>query len=109
MLRRRPTVRAARAIWDYCEHSAAYVFGHMLGDPVADRLLEAIKAAADQGLTGEQMSAVFGRHVPASRLESAREELLSRGLIAVERKHTGGRPLLLARYCEIREESEESR
>jgi hypothetical protein len=102
-------VRAAKAVWDYCEASAAYVFGHTLGDPVADRLLEAIKAGADQGLTGEQMSAVFGRHVSASRLELAREELLSRGVITVETKQTRGRPLLLARYCEISEESEESR
>ncbi len=39
-------LRAALAVWQYCEDSARYVFGDALGDPVADELLEALRGAA---------------------------------------------------------------
>jgi hypothetical protein len=36
-------LKAALAVWDYCEASANYIFGTKTGNPVADRIIEALK------------------------------------------------------------------
>jgi hypothetical protein len=90
-------IRAALAVWEYCEASAHYVFGSALGDPIADQLLAAVAAAGPDGLDGEQQRAVFSRHVSASRLALARAELEHRGFVITESEQTGGRPRLVTR------------
>jgi hypothetical protein len=89
-------IRAALAVWEYCEASASAIFGSLLGDPVADRLLEALRAAGE-GLDGAAQHAVFGRHVTATRLAMARALLESKGLIVTSSEETGGRPRLVSR------------
>jgi Protein of unknown function (DUF3987) len=90
-------VAAAVAVVDYAEQSARYVFGDALGDDIADRLLEELRAAGAEGLDGETQRALFSRHVKADRLAQARAELERRGLITTERQETGGRPRLVSR------------
>jgi hypothetical protein len=90
-------IRAALAVWEYCEASASAIFGSLLGDPVADRLLEALHAAGGDGLDGAAQHAVFGRHVTATRLAMARALLESKGLIVTSSEETGGRPRLMSR------------
>jgi hypothetical protein len=92
-----PHIRAALAVWEYCEASASSIFGSLLGDPVADRLLEAIHAAGGEGLDGAAQHAVFGRHVTATRLALARALLEAKGLIVTSSEETGGRPRLVSR------------
>jgi len=87
----------ALAVWDYCEASVRYIFGQTLGDPVADTILEALKAAPD-GLTRTEVSHLFGRHETAHRIQQAIGELLQRGFIAIETIATGGRPTEKIRY-----------
>jgi hypothetical protein len=41
-----PHLKAALAVWEYCEASAAHIFGDALGDPVADDILRALVQAA---------------------------------------------------------------
>ena len=41
---------ATFAIWEYSKDSARYIFGDALGDPVADRILAALKEAP-RGMT----------------------------------------------------------
>ena len=89
-------IRAALAVWSYCEASALAIFGDALGDPIADRLLTALRESAD-GLDGTAQSALFGRHASASRLAQARALLESKGLIVTETEETGGRPRLVSR------------
>jgi hypothetical protein len=83
-------VEAAHAFWTYCEDTAAYVFESRLGDPVADRLLEELRAVAPDGLDRTQQSAVFDRHVVAGRLNLARGLLLERGYASEEALQTEG-------------------
>ena len=90
-------VQAALAVWRYSEASALYLFGDALGDPIADRLLEAICQAGDDGLDSTGQSAVFGRHVSATRRTQARAELERRGLIVTTQEETGGRPRLVSK------------
>jgi hypothetical protein len=90
-------IEAALAVWRYCEASATAIFGSLLGDPIADRLLEALRAAGGGGLDGAAQHAVFGRHVTASRLAQARALLEGKGLIVTGSEETGGRPRLVSR------------
>jgi hypothetical protein len=88
-------IEAARAVWSYCEASALAIFGDALGDPIADRLLAALREAAD-GLDGTAQSALFGRHASAVRLAQARALLEGKGLIVTTSEDTGGRPRLVS-------------
>ena len=40
-----PHLQAALAVWDYCYASASLLFGMSTGDPIADRIREAIEAS----------------------------------------------------------------
>jgi hypothetical protein len=91
---------AALAVWDYCETSVTYIFGQAIGDPVADIILEALRAAPD-GLTRTEVSNLFGRHEAAERIQLAIGELQRRGIIATETVETGGRPIERLRYTGV--------
>jgi hypothetical protein len=90
-------LEAALAVWSYCEASAYAIFGDALGDPIADRLLEALRQAGDDGLDTTAQSALFGRHVSADRRAQALALLEGKGLIVTETEETGGRPRLVSR------------
>jgi hypothetical protein len=44
-------LKAALAVWEYCEASATRIFGKMVGDPVADEILRARQQAGAHGLS----------------------------------------------------------
>ena len=92
-----PHLLAALAVWDYCETSVRYIFGQTLGDPVADAILEALKAAPN-GLTRTEIYNLFGRHQRSENIQQAIGELLRRGLISIETIETGGRPTEKMKY-----------
>lgn len=64
-----PHLEAALAVWEYCEASAEYIFGDATGDPIADRILESLRAVGPLNRTG--ISALFQRNVSANRLSQA--------------------------------------
>jgi hypothetical protein len=86
-----PHLLAALALWDYCESSVKYIFGEAIGDPVADTIFSALKAAPD-GLSRTAINNLFGRHQSSTRIQNAISELLKKGLITIETVETGGRP-----------------
>jgi hypothetical protein len=88
-------LKAALALWDYCERSCNWVFGiDRQADPDADLLLAAIRAAeARGGLTQSEVSDVFGRHKSASQLRQLISRLLEGGFIVGEKTATSGRPI----------------
>jgi hypothetical protein len=71
-----PHLRAALAVWRYCDASAAYLFGDRLGHPVADKLLAAIRAAGTAGISRTGLSKALGKNVPAADIEVALQLLL---------------------------------
>lgn len=89
-------LRAARAVWDYCEASVRLIFADLIGDPVADELLRGIAAAGAEGLTGQAQHELFAGHVKAAILSFARLGLENRGLIKTIQQETGGRPRLVS-------------
>lgn len=84
-------LRAALAVWDYCEASARFIWGDRLGDPVADELLRVLRAAGASGMTRWEVSNHFGRNKDATSLDIAISLLVERGLIRSESEQTGGR------------------
>ena len=88
----RPThLYAAAAVWDYCARSVVHIFDAATGDPVADRLYDAIVESGVDGLDETAQSAVFGRHQPAHRLRAARKTLTDTGLVVAVTEATEGR------------------
>ena len=85
-------LRAAMAVWAYCDESAALVFGDSLGDPVADDILSALHRNP-AGMTRTDISNIFGRHRSSDQIGVALALLLKMGRVKFETRHTGGRPV----------------
>jgi len=86
-------LRAGLAVWEYCEASAAHIFGDLLGDPVADDILRALRQAGRDGMTRTAISHLFGRHETSDRIGASLALLMKRGRARTETKQTGGRPV----------------
>jgi hypothetical protein len=89
-------LEAAVAVWQYSEASCYHLFGHSLGDPTADTLLAALKAAGANGLARTQInSGTFGRNKSSEDIVRALGVLERHGLAhSPESGKTGapGRP-----------------
>jgi hypothetical protein len=74
-------LNAALALWAYCEVSARYVFGDLIGDPVADEILRALRQLKNKttGLTRTQIRDLFGRNQSGERIGAALGKLLAAG------------------------------
>ena len=92
-----PHLEAAVAWWDFLDASARYIFGDALGDPIADAILRALRAGGE--MTQTDISSLFGRNVPAGRLDRALVALLTANKVARDaRKPEGaGRPAIVWR------------
>lgn len=88
-----PHLKAALAVWEYCETSAAFIFGDLLGDPVADEIARALQRAGPEGMTRTAIRDLFGRHRSAERIGAALALLMTRGRAKPESRATGGRPV----------------
>jgi hypothetical protein len=87
---RAPHLEAALAVWKYAEDSARFIFGDATGDPVADRVLSALRTNGP--MAQNEVVDLFGRHVSAARLSAALETLVQAGKVRSNREDTGGRP-----------------
>jgi hypothetical protein len=85
-----PHLEAALAVWQYAEASARYIFGDATGDPVADRILEAL---ANGEMDRTALHQLFGRNVKAERIAHALAMLQGAGRVRTEHPESeGGRP-----------------
>ena len=84
-------LKAALAVWEYCEASVEYIFGDQLGDPDADAILSALRTNED-GLSRTDIRDIFARNLSAGRIERALDVLRRANLATVTRATTGGRP-----------------
>ena len=85
---RLPHLKAALAVWEYAEASARYIFGDATGDPVGDRIIDALRNG-ELALTS--ITHLFQRHVKASRIQQALNLLQTAGKVQCERRETNGR------------------
>ena len=83
---------AALAVWEYIEKSVYYIFGDRTGDPVADRIYEAVYDAP-AGLTRTEIFNLFNRHERKMKIEDCIGQLLRSRKVTVEKTGTEGRPI----------------
>jgi hypothetical protein len=88
-----PHIKAALAVWEYAEASAAHIFGASLGDNVADDILRALQHAGREGMTRNAIRDYFGRHQSSDRIGAALALLMTRGRARPESRPTDGRPV----------------
>jgi hypothetical protein len=87
-----PHLEAALAVWEYCESSAAFVFGDLLGDPIADEIARALQCAGSEGMTRTAIRDLFGRNRSGDRIGAALALLATRGRARMETRKTSGHP-----------------
>ncbi len=88
-----PHLRAALAVWEYCDATAKHVFGASLGDRIADDIMRRLRIAGDAGLTRTEISAALGRNTLAERIGAALDLLKRRGMATCSSVSSGGRPV----------------
>ncbi len=85
-------VRAALALWRFCDRSAAHLFGASVGDRDADAILAALRASPD-GLTRTEIrDGVFHRNKTSDEVARALGLLQRYGMGRCESVQTEGRP-----------------
>jgi hypothetical protein len=82
-------LEAALAAWRYCEASARYIFGDLLGDPAADVILQALRQNS-AGLSKNSIFELFQNHLRAPAVNAALGLLLRTGKVRCERQPSGG-------------------
>ncbi len=82
-------LRAALALVRSAQEFAAYIWGGMLGDPVADDILRALKATP-AGLNRTAINNLFSRH-QHEKIGAALAMLLKGGKVRIDPERTGGR------------------
>jgi len=99
-------LQAALALWEYCELSAAWIFGTSTGDRNADKILRALRHAAN-GLTKTGISRqVFNGHAASVDIEDALRLLHGMKKACRTIEPTAGAPVELVlwlRTCELSE------
>ena len=88
-----PHLKAALALWDYAQSSAEYVFGDVLGDEIAERLLRELRKVYPDGVSRDRARDLFSGHASSERMTGAIERLRLRGLARTVRSSTEGRPV----------------
>ena len=90
---RRDHLRAALALWEYCEQSAAWIFGRSTGDRNADKILRALRHA-ESGMTKTEISVgVFNRHASSADIDEALRLLHGLNMVRCQTEATDGAPL----------------
>jgi hypothetical protein len=85
-------LEAAIAVWEFCEASAVRIFGGMVGDPVADQIILALRSN-ENGMTRTEISALFGRNQSGERIGAALDLLGKKNLARTQSTPTAGRPI----------------
>jgi DNA replicative helicase MCM subunit Mcm2 (Cdc46/Mcm family) len=86
-------LKAALALWRYCDESARWIFETGTGNKNADKILAALKAAGQKGLTRLQITnEVFNRHVTKFEIDEALRVTHSLKLAVRKLEDTATRP-----------------
>ena len=83
-------LKAALALWKYCEDSARCIFGDKLGDALADALLQALRDSG--GMSRTQIHDRFKNSQHKDKIDAALTLLENYGRVEGKKVQTGGRP-----------------
>jgi hypothetical protein len=85
-------LEAALALWQYAEDSAKYIFGGMMENPVAQKILDALESAPSRSMSLTEIHKLLSRHARKGEIETAINELVACGKVEVATEKTRGRP-----------------
>ena len=85
-------LRAALALWHYCEASVTYVFGNRPADRTADMIFHSLKSCGASGMSRTAISELFHRNKTRAELDAALQKLFSAKLATRQTNSTAGRP-----------------
>lgn len=85
-------LKAALAVWGYCEQSAQLIFGDKVGDRTADEILVALRGTSE-GMTLTELHHRFSKNKSAEEIGRALAALRQRGLVySTKEPVASGRP-----------------
>lgn len=82
---------AAAEQWRFCDHSARYIFGDRLNDPLAARIMVLLRSNGGGGTTRAQMHDTVRR--PKEEIQESLTRLADAGLAYQQTQQTTGRPV----------------
>jgi hypothetical protein len=84
-------LRAALAFWRYCQASARYIWGDLLGEPIADDILRALRQAGPDGMTRWDINSLFSHNKSGEAIGAALVLLMRNGKACCQTKKLSGR------------------
>lgn len=85
-------LKAALAVWDYCQESTAFLFGGLSQNPVARKILYQLEKS-EKGLTRTEIRDLFSGHKSADEIEEALRSLQEENLADSVMEPTKGRSI----------------
>jgi hypothetical protein len=85
-------LKAADALWSYCEQTVAYVFGHSFGQPRLDRVWSKLQEAGERGISRKELHLLLTNNATEQDINEILAHFTGTGLAVVQRFPTGGRP-----------------
>jgi Protein of unknown function (DUF3987) len=85
-------LKAALEVWRYCEDSARYIFGDVVGDKLANQIIDLL-TTSPRGMTQTEISDAFKRNKSSAQIQAALRLLEEAGKVDKQVQGTSGRPL----------------
>nr|EDZ40414.1 MAG: Hypothetical protein CGL2_11346193 [Leptospirillum sp. Group II '5-way CG'] len=79
---------AALSVWNYVEACVTRIFGTVLGNPVADKILESLNSGPK---SATEISHLFDRNISSTRIQKALQFLVENHRVEFYTEKTGGR------------------
>ena len=79
-------LEAAQAVWTFCEDSARYVFGDLVGEAFTDEVLRVLRSAGSSGMTCIDLYQIFIGHRSKDKIRTALIRLLAAGKVRREQR-----------------------
>jgi hypothetical protein len=85
-------LRAALAVWDYCELSAGSIFGcEDQFDKLTQGILDKLTSSGEVGMTRTDIRNALGRNVESAKIVVSLSKLRDKGRARFEKQETGGK------------------
>ncbi len=97
-------LKAAVAVWEFCDQSARYIFGQSETDPDANRIIDALQERRE--MTRTEISQLFQRHLSSRRIKDILQRLQACGTVTARvegNTKSGGQKKTIWSLCEFRE------
>lgn len=87
----------AEKIFNYSIETLKEIYGHSMGDPLTDKILDLLKSSPD-GLSRSKLHEYLSRNYQKGSLDNSLKLLKSQGLAECEKINTQGRPIEVWKY-----------